>query len=195
MYDVRKIEGAASLAVHNRRPSKKVMYEPNIDNEYDDDIYTKTCNAGIDFDKYDKVSVQVNIGDENEIAPINSFDDFNANALLKENLSKAKWTKPTPIQKYSIPITLSNYDLLGCAQTGSGKTAAFAIPIIQSLLENGNSKTQKMPTDNLPTISPKVLVTAPTRELVMQIAESALVPLYPLLPYLKIFLWAVGPEK
>jgi len=74
------------------------------------------------------------------------------------------YTTPTPIQEQAIPIVLQNRDLLGCAQTGTGKTAAFAIPILQLLYQDRlNHKEQK-------TI--KALILTPTRELAIQIDES-----------------------
>ena len=79
-------------------------------------------------------------------------------------LSAEGYTTPTPIQAQSIPLILEKRDLLGCAQTGTGKTAAFAIPILQLLHE-----------DKTPVRGPrqiKVLVLTPTRELAIQIDES-----------------------
>ena len=74
------------------------------------------------------------------------------------------YTTPTPIQQQAIPLALEGRDILGCAQTGTGKTAAFAIPILQLVyqaIQNGNrSKTIK------------ALVLTPTRELAIQIDES-----------------------
>ncbi|WP_367390493.1 DEAD/DEAH box helicase [Lewinella sp. LCG006] len=72
------------------------------------------------------------------------------------------YTKPTPIQEQSIPILLKGKDLLGCAQTGTGKTAAFAIPIIQQLCEANLDGPYVI----------KALVVAPTRELAIQINDS-----------------------
>ena len=79
-------------------------------------------------------------------------------ALLEEG-----YTTPTPIQAEAIPIILEGTDLLGCAQTGTGKTAAFAIPILQLLsAERGNEKKRKI----------RSLIVTPTRELAIQIGES-----------------------
>jgi ATP-dependent RNA helicase RhlE len=75
-------------------------------------------------------------------------------------LDKQGYTTPTPIQEQAIPYILQQRDLLGCAQTGTGKTAAFAIPIIQNLLKSAFR----------PGI--KVLILTPTRELAIQIDES-----------------------
>lgn len=79
-------------------------------------------------------------------------------ALIKEG-----YDKPTPIQEHAIPRLLQGRDLLGCAQTGTGKTAAFALPILQSLVEKGGRKGRI-----------RVLVLTPTRELAAQIKESFL---------------------
>jgi ATP-dependent RNA helicase RhlE len=79
-------------------------------------------------------------------------------------LAEEGYTTPTPIQAQAIPLVLEKRDLLGCAQTGTGKTAAFAIPILQLLYnENSNEKGRR----NI-----KVLILTPTRELAIQIDES-----------------------
>ncbi|MGF2414626.1 DEAD/DEAH box helicase [Ferruginibacter sp.] len=90
--------------------------------------------------------------------------DFNSLGLIEpilKALAQQGYTQPTPIQQQAIPILLKQQDLLGCAQTGTGKTAAFAIPILQLLYQ------QKQ---HVPGI--KVLVLTPTRELAIQIDES-----------------------
>jgi ATP-dependent RNA helicase RhlE len=79
-------------------------------------------------------------------------------------LSTEGYTTPTPIQAQSIPLILEERDLLGCAQTGTGKTAAFAIPILQLLYKN---KTEERGPHKI-----KVLILTPTRELAIQIDES-----------------------
>ncbi|MCX6313187.1 MAG: DEAD/DEAH box helicase [Chitinophagaceae bacterium] len=79
-------------------------------------------------------------------------------------LSAEGYTTPTPIQAQSIPLILEKRDLLGCAQTGTGKTAAFAIPILQLLYQN--KKEERGPR------AIKVLILTPTRELAIQIDES-----------------------
>jgi ATP-dependent RNA helicase RhlE len=90
--------------------------------------------------------------------------DFNQLGLIEpilKALSQQGYSNPTPIQQQAIPIVLKQQDLLGCAQTGTGKTAAFAIPILQLLYQ------QKQ---HVPGI--KVLILTPTRELAIQINES-----------------------
>lgn len=83
--------------------------------------------------------------------------------MLKALINEG-YTKPTPIQEQAIPVILQNRDLLGCAQTGTGKTAAFAIPILQ-LMHQQQEPSQKHR-------SIKALILTPTRELAIQIEES-----------------------
>ena len=93
-----------------------------------------------------------------------SFEKLNLVEPIHRALKTEGYTKPTPIQEQAIPILLERGDLLGCAQTGTGKTAAFAIPILQ-LLHN----------DELFVKGPhgiKALILTPTRELAIQIGES-----------------------
>src|SRR5688500_10256780 len=90
-----------------------------------------------------------------------NFTQLNLIAPLCRAVADEGYTQPTPIQNHAIPHVLAGRDLLGIAQTGTGKTAAFALPILQRLVER-------------PRRAPglRVLVLAPTRELASQIAES-----------------------
>ena len=92
-----------------------------------------------------------------------TFQQLDIIAPILESLKAEGYTHPTPIQEQSIPIILTGNDLLGCAQTGTGKTAAFAIPILQQI--------QALPKAAGPQ-KIKVLVLTPTRELAIQIGES-----------------------
>ena len=93
-----------------------------------------------------------------------SFENLNLIEPIKRALKTEGYTTPTPIQEKSIPIILDHKDLLGCAQTGTGKTAAFAIPILQLLFNERKSETGNR--------SIKALLLAPTRELAIQIGEN-----------------------
>ena len=99
-----------------------------------------------------------NIIEVAESKSFSSFADLNLIPELMESIQQLKYTKPTPIQSESIPHALEGKDIIGLAQTGSGKTAAFAIPILQSLWE------AQTPYYGL--------VLAPTRELAYQINET-----------------------
>jgi ATP-dependent RNA helicase RhlE len=92
-----------------------------------------------------------------------TFQDLKLIPELTLALDKKGYKEPTPIQQQAIPHILSGKDIFGCAQTGTGKTAAFALPILQMLHTNKPAVPQK-------TI--KALVLAPTRELALQISEN-----------------------
>lgn len=93
-----------------------------------------------------------------------TFEQLNLVEPILNALKHEGYTTPTPIQEISIPIILKGTDLLGCAQTGTGKTAAFAIPILQHLyLDKGSDRAPR---------KIKVLIVTPTRELAIQIGES-----------------------
>jgi len=92
-----------------------------------------------------------------------TFDSLGLDSRILIALKNQGYTKPTPIQEQSIPMLLSGSDLLGTAQTGTGKTAAFTIPIIQHLLDGGTPKRRRI----------RALVVTPTRELALQVAENA----------------------
>ena len=93
-----------------------------------------------------------------------TFKDLGIIEPILKALSAEGYTDPTPIQEQSIPILLRGKDLLGCAQTGTGKTAAFAIPIIQKLVMDRETDSQGRKI--------RALVVTPTRELAIQIGES-----------------------
>ncbi|MEM6506613.1 MAG: DEAD/DEAH box helicase [Planctomycetota bacterium] len=91
------------------------------------------------------------------------FDDFPLCAPVLRAVLDSGYETPSPIQAKAIPAVLDGRDVLGCAQTGTGKTAAFALPILHNLFANKKAK---------PTNKPRCLVLAPTRELAGQIAEG-----------------------
>jgi len=93
-----------------------------------------------------------------------TFNNLGLIQPIIEALEEKGYTQPTPIQEQAIPILLKRRDLLGCAQTGTGKTAAFAIPIIQLIEQNKDDQTGKRKV--------KALVVTPTRELAIQIGEN-----------------------
>lgn len=92
---------------------------------------------------------------------MNNFKDLELNPQLLANLTRLEYLNPTPIQEKAIPFILRGQDVLGIAQTGTGKTAAFCLPILDRLMKEEDSK-----------ISPRVLILSPTRELCSQILGS-----------------------
>ena len=91
------------------------------------------------------------------------FDNLNLSVSILKALKDKKYTEATPIQAQTIPLILEKNDVMGIAQTGTGKTAAFAIPIVQHLIADSYNNHQK---------KIKALVVTPTRELAIQIEEN-----------------------
>src|SRR6201987_3546892 len=92
-----------------------------------------------------------------------SFSAFELNESLLRSLAEEKYQTPTPIQAQTIPIVMSGREVIGIAQTGTGKTAAFALPILHRLAASPRPLVRK---------SCRVLVLSPTRELSGQILDS-----------------------
>ena len=90
-----------------------------------------------------------------------TFNDFDLDPRLQQNLQTMGFEQPTPIQSATIAQALEGRDILGSAETGTGKTAAFLLPLLQKLIQS--------PSTN----QPRALVLLPTRELALQVAEHA----------------------
>jgi ATP-dependent RNA helicase RhlE len=92
-----------------------------------------------------------------DYAPKHNFEDFKVDPVIHRNLSAKGFITPSPIQDQTIPLGLAGRDVIGIANTGTGKTAAFAVPVIQALITNRDAK---------------ALIVAPTRELAQQIEDE-----------------------
>lgn len=147
----------------NKCQQKEITFkkDENIDNEFD--YLFKKPNTGINFNKYEDLKVEVE-GD-NSPSPIKNFSKSGLHDRILSNIKLCRYEIPTPVQKYAIPIILSKRDLLASAQTGSGKTASFLLPMIHGLLE------EKFQNECL---DPHALILAPTRELAQQIHSEAI---------------------
>ncbi|XP_055490294.1 probable ATP-dependent RNA helicase DDX4 isoform X2 [Leucoraja erinacea] len=143
----------------------KVTYIPPPPPEEENAIFAR-YQTGINFDKYDDILVDVS--GVNVPPAILTFDEAHLCETLSKNLDKVGYLKPTPVQKHGIPIVLSGRDLMACAQTGSGKTAAFLLPIIEMLLRGKAAGSQFKDLQE-----PEVIIVAPTRELINQIYLEA----------------------
>src|ERR1700688_2284779 len=91
---------------------------------------------------------------------MNNFSDLVASPVLRKNLAAQGFVTPTPIQAEAIPPAMLGHDVVATAQTGTGKTLAFALPILESLTAKPLTK------------GPQALILSPTRELAMQIHEA-----------------------
>ncbi|AES71876.1 putative RNA helicase [Medicago truncatula] len=125
-------------------------------------------NTGINFDAYEDIPVETSGG--NVPPPVNTFAEIDLGEALNQNIRRCKYVKPTPVQRHAIPISLGGRDLMACAQTGSGKTAAFCFPIISGIM---TGQPAQRPPRGVRTVCPLALVLSPTRELSMQIHEEA----------------------
>lgn len=129
-------------------------------------------HTGINFDKYEDIPVEMT--GNSTPKPVNNFEEIEFTEIIRNNVMLAGYHRPTPVQKYAIPVISAKRDLMACAQTGSGKTAAFLAPILNMMLKDGPPK------DLPPRIPggrnrqyPFALVLAPTRELASQIYDEA----------------------
>lgn len=131
--------------------------------------------AGIDFDNYDAIPVQITGNNIDMFKPIQRFSEAKLTESLFENLRRCGYERPTPVQKNSIPIVLGGRDLMACAQTGSGKTCGFMVPCLESLLRSGPPQSSDFGggARGRPKPMPCGLVLAPTRELAAQIQVEA----------------------
>lgn len=128
-------------------------------------------STGINFDHYDDIPVDASGNDVPEAVTV--FGPPLEEHLLT-NITLARYTKPTPVQKYSIPIVANGRDLMACAQTGSGKTGGFLFPILsESFIKGPAPLPANAQQGYFKKAYPTSLVLAPTRELVSQIYEEA----------------------
>ncbi|XP_069031342.1 probable ATP-dependent RNA helicase DDX4 [Embiotoca jacksoni] len=156
-------KGRAKGAEEGERP--RVTYVPPTLPEDEDSIFSHYA-SGINFDKYDDILVDVSGTDPPDA--IMTFEEAALCESLKNNVSKSGYVKPTPVQKHGIPIISAGRDLMACAQTGSGKTAAFLLPILQQLMADGVAASRFSEAQE-----PEAVIVAPTRELINQIYLEA----------------------
>ncbi|CAJ0570191.1 unnamed protein product, partial [Mesorhabditis spiculigera] len=137
------------------------------DTQYEAEVFAH-AGSGINFDKYEEIPVEATGGSVPD--PIHSFDELALHPWVMENITLTGYTRPTPVQKHSIPAIMAGLDLMSCAQTGSGKTAAFLVPVIHSILQGGPSALLPASTTHSHRRQhfPAALVIAPTRELALQ---------------------------
>ncbi|CAH9050830.1 unnamed protein product, partial [Cuscuta europaea] len=138
-------------------------------NPFGDDVdqpFDEQESLSINFDAYEDIPVETS-GDHVP-PPVNTFAEIDLGEAVNSNIRRCKYVKPTPVQRHAIPIVLSGRDLMACAQTGSGKTAAFCFPIISGIMR-GQFLRPPRPRMALPL----ALILSPTRELSCQIHEEA----------------------
>ncbi|XP_022228621.2 ATP-dependent RNA helicase vasa [Drosophila obscura] len=141
---------------------KREFYIPPEPSTDEAEIFSTAISSGINFSKYDNIPVKVSGNDPP--AAITKFEDFKLRDIIAANVTKSGYKLATPIQKVAIPVIKAGRDLMACAQTGSGKTAAFLLPILSKILDDGN---------DLEIGKPQAVIVSPTRELAIQIYHEA----------------------
>ncbi|CAL9245908.1 unnamed protein product [Arabidopsis halleri] len=130
-------------------------------------VFTEQENTGINFDAYEDIPVETSGGDVPP--PVNTFADIDLGDALNLNIRRCKYVRPTPVQRHAIPILLAERDLMACAQTGSGKTAAFCFPIISGIMKDLHVERPR----GSRAVYPFAVILSPTRELACQIHDEA----------------------
>eukprot|EP01069_Polyplicarium_translucidae_P000885 Polyplicarium_translucidae@DN1431_c0_g1_i1.p1 len=168
-WDVQSVATGPIRSTWDRRGERSMQREAEADVfRTDDDSRMK-----INFEPYAQIPVELSGKEAQTIQPFESFaDSNNIHPLLQKNVTRMGYESPTPVQKYSVPSVLSRRDLMACAQTGSGKTAAFLFPIVTRMLEDG-PPTEQGGGYRYAAASPVCLVLSPTRELAQQIHGEA----------------------
>ncbi|KAK8504398.1 hypothetical protein V6N12_032899 [Hibiscus sabdariffa] len=151
----------------NRREREVNPFGDNDETDVTDQAFSEQENSGIKFDAYEDIPVETS--GENVPPPVNTFAEIDLGELLNQNIRRCKYVKPTPVQRHAIPIILGGRDLMACAQTGSGKTAAFCFPIISGIMREQYVQRPRVAR----MIYPLALILSPTRELSCQIHEEA----------------------
>ncbi|KAJ4298547.1 hypothetical protein N0V88_003577 [Collariella sp. IMI 366227] len=132
------------------------------------------AKQGLDFSKIAEIALFQE--GPARVEPITTFKDAGLHPAMLKNVELAGYEAPTPIQRYCLPAIHMGYDVIGVAQTGSGKTAAYLIPILNKLC--GKVKKLAAPRPNAATASgyraePLVVIVVPTRELAVQVFNEA----------------------
>ena len=159
------VNGERTHTFVNEDGETKEMYVPKAEMA-EEELFGQGISSGINFGKYEAIPVKLT--GENKPSAIKTFAAAGLRPILIDNIKKSGYKVPTPVQKNAIPIIAAGRDLMACAQTGSGKTAAFLLPIINKLIE-ANSEAGTGDTSQ----APQCVVMTPTRELAIQIHNEA----------------------
>ncbi|RGP61820.1 hypothetical protein FLONG3_10407 [Fusarium longipes] len=151
---------------------------PELELELFGEPSTRGERKGLDFTRIECIEVQQE--GPTKIEPIDNFKEGGIHPVMLENIVLCGYETPTPIQKFTIPSILQGHDVIGIAQTGSGKTAAYLIPILSKLMGKAkklaafrpNPTTYREGIDDV-AAEPLVLIVVPTRELALQIFNEA----------------------
>jgi len=143
------------------------------DTQSEAEVFGRQGTFALDFSKYDSIEVTCSGPGSDNHKAMQDFADLGKvlPSFLARNLELMSYRVPTPIQKHALPFSMKGSDLMCCAQTGSGKTAAFLLPVVASL---SAGKPAALCDDADDPCLPRCVVMAPTRELIQQIHIEAL---------------------
>jgi len=161
-------EGLKTHTFTDAEGNEKEIYVPR-ENENAEELYKMGVQSGINFSKYSSIPVKVT-GENAPDTNVKTFEGMGLRELVLNNIKKSDYKVPTPVQVGAIPIIKAKRDLMACAQTGSGKSAAFLVPIVDRLLEENvgsNASEDRTP------VKPEAVIVTPTRELARQIHRQA----------------------
>jgi ATP-dependent RNA helicase DDX3X len=157
------------MRIRSRNPAeeKRLFGDPNRQ------------KAGIHFNDYLKLPIEES--GENIPPAFETFEELKLPETLSTTIQLMGYETPTPIQRHAIPYVMARRDAICCAQTGSGKSFAFILPLVKYLIDGRDTKTLAIPPPSSqtsrnrsrPIIYPYVVIMAPTRELATQIKEEA----------------------
>ena len=133
-------------------------------------LFATQGSQGIQFDKYSDIKVETSGPGSESVQPLEDYASLSLPPFLTRNIALMNYKKPTPIQKHAVPLALAGCDLMCCAQTGSGKTAAFLVPVCAALSSDSAGDTT---VGTAGAAKPRAIVMAPTRELASQIELEA----------------------
>ncbi|CAN6216407.1 unnamed protein product [Urochloa humidicola] len=123
--------------------------------------------------RLDKYDIPVEVNGEGAPPPADGFEAAGLAESVLRNVARCGYESPTPVQRYAMPIAMAGRDLMACAQTGSGKTAAFCLPVVSGLVAAAGAYGRRDKGSFERRAKPRALVLAPTRELAAQINEEA----------------------
>ncbi|EGT39838.1 hypothetical protein CAEBREN_19781 [Caenorhabditis brenneri] len=149
---------------HAEGEGPKATYVPQEDT-MEDVFNMQKISEGLMFNKFFDAEVQVtSCGKNCKVTAVRTFNEAELTETMRKNVQHAGYNKTTPIQQYAIPLIRSGHDIMACAQTGSGKTAAFLLPIMSRLMDDNDLNTA-----GEGGCYPRCIILTPTRELADQI--------------------------
>ena len=155
---------------HTGRDTEREIWDCSINQVHsgpalEEELFDCLRHTGINFAKYENISITVE--GEDQIEPVSSIQEAGLHPTLVDNVTRVGYTSLTPVQKHSLPIVMVGRDLMAAAQTGSGKTAAFLIPVIHNLLEGFEPRPSEI------CHKPECVIITTTRQLAIQIYNDA----------------------